>query len=32
MSQEEFLARAWKAANDKAHELGWITDPEHHPA
>ena len=20
----EFLARAWKAANDKARELGWI--------
>jgi hypothetical protein len=24
MSQSEFLARAWKAANDKARELGWI--------
>jgi hypothetical protein len=20
----DFLARAWQAANDKAHELGWI--------
>jgi hypothetical protein len=28
ISQEEFLARAWQAANDKAHELGWITDRE----
>ena len=27
MSQEKFLARAWQAANDKAHELGWIIDP-----
>ena len=24
MTQAEFLARAWKAANDKARELGWI--------
>jgi hypothetical protein len=24
MSQSEFLARAWKLANDKARELGWI--------
>ena len=24
MTQAEFHARAWKAANDKAHELGWI--------
>ena len=24
MSQAEFLARAWKLANDKAKELGWI--------
>jgi hypothetical protein len=31
MSQEEFLARAWKVANDKAHELGWMTNPEHNP-
>ena len=27
MTQEEFLARAWQAANEKAHELGWIIDP-----
>jgi len=24
MTQTEFHARAWKAANDKARELGWI--------
>jgi hypothetical protein len=24
MTQAEFHARAWKAANDKARELGWI--------
>jgi hypothetical protein len=24
MTQAEFLARAWKLANDKARELGWI--------
>jgi hypothetical protein len=24
ISRVEFLARAWKAANDKARELGWI--------
>ncbi len=24
MSQAEFLAKAWKLANDKARELGWI--------
>jgi len=24
MTQSEFLARAWKLANDKARELGWI--------
>jgi hypothetical protein len=24
MTQAEFLARAWRAANDKARELGWI--------
>jgi hypothetical protein len=24
MTQAEFYARAWKAANDKARELGWI--------
>ena len=24
ISQVEFLARAWKLANDKARELGWI--------
>ena len=24
MTQAEFHARAWKLANDKAHELGWI--------
>jgi hypothetical protein len=24
MSLSEFLARAWKLANDKARELGWI--------
>jgi hypothetical protein len=24
VSQAEFLARAWKLANDKARELGWI--------
>jgi hypothetical protein len=23
----EFLARAWKLANDKARELGWIKYP-----
>jgi hypothetical protein len=22
--QQSFIARAWKAANDKARELGWI--------
>jgi hypothetical protein len=24
MSVSEFLAKAWKLANDKARELGWI--------
>jgi hypothetical protein len=24
MSQAEFIARAWKLANDRARELGWI--------
>jgi hypothetical protein len=24
MTVSEFLARAWKLANDKARELGWI--------
>jgi hypothetical protein len=24
VSQAEFLARAWKLANDKARGLGWI--------
>ena len=24
LTQAEFLARAWKAANEKARELGWI--------
>jgi hypothetical protein len=24
MMQAEFRARAWKLANDQAHELGWI--------
>ena len=24
MTQAEFHTRAWKAANDKARELGWI--------
>ena len=24
MTQAEFHARAWKAANDKARELGWM--------
>ena len=24
MSQADFLARAWRVANDKARELGWI--------
>ena len=24
LTQEEFLARAWRLANDKARELGWI--------
>jgi hypothetical protein len=24
MTQAEFYARAWRAANDKACELGWI--------
>jgi hypothetical protein len=24
MPMSEFLARAWKLANDKARELGWI--------
>ena len=24
MTQAEFLARAWRVANDKARELGWI--------
>jgi hypothetical protein len=24
MTKAEFLARAWKLANDKARELGWI--------
>jgi len=24
ITQAEFLARAWKLANDKARELGWI--------
>ena len=27
ITQEKFLARAWQAANEKAHELGWIIDP-----
>jgi hypothetical protein len=25
MTQAEFLTRAWKLANDKARELGWIS-------
>jgi hypothetical protein len=25
VSQEDFLARAWRVANDKARELGWCT-------
>jgi hypothetical protein len=24
LTQAEFLVRAWRAANDKARELGWI--------
>ena len=24
VSQIDFLARAWRVANDKARELGWI--------
>ena len=24
ITRVEFLARAWKLANDKARELGWI--------
>jgi hypothetical protein len=24
MTQGEFLALAWRAANDKAREMGWI--------
>jgi hypothetical protein len=24
LSQAEFVGKAWKAANDKARELGWI--------
>ena len=24
MTSSEFLAKAWRAANDKARELGWI--------
>ena len=24
LSQVDFLARAWRVANDKARELGWI--------
>jgi hypothetical protein len=24
ISQKDFLARAWRVANDKARELGWI--------
>ena len=24
LTQAEFLARAWRLANDKARELGWI--------
>lgn len=24
ITEAEFLARAWQAANDKARELGWI--------
>jgi hypothetical protein len=24
ISQSDFLARAWRLANDKARELGWI--------
>ena len=27
MTQEKFLALVWQAANEKAHELGWIIDP-----
>ena len=30
MTQEEFLARAWQAANEKAHGLAWIIDPGRH--
>ena len=26
----DFLARAWRVANDKARELGWISLPNHH--
>jgi hypothetical protein len=25
LTHAEFLARAWKLANDKAREVGWIT-------
>jgi hypothetical protein len=25
ITQAEFLALAWKLANDRAHELAWIT-------
>jgi hypothetical protein len=25
MTHADFLARAWKLANDKARELGWIS-------
>ena len=24
MTLSDFLSRAWRVANDKAHELGWI--------
>jgi hypothetical protein len=27
LTQAEFLERAWRIANDKARELGWIVQP-----
>ena len=30
MTQAEFLARAWKLANDRARELGWISRENEH--
>jgi len=32
MTAAEFLAQAWRLANDKARELGWIVERSLRPA